>query len=159
MVVCKGVYSQKDNICKEQAKVLRMMRPDVAKGEIAQALGILRGTARSWIDKLLAEEPLVEPPPVDLVEPALEDVFAPKLSKIFQEEEDMAHQLILKVLERAYQYPVIWKHWLADLKAADVRHSAMDVHIDSGLLHPSKGEAVAFAPIVDSRNNSWNGIL
>lgn len=154
MAVCECIHSQKGSICKHQVKVLRMMRPDLAEGRIARTLGTLHGTARGGIDRLLAEEPLVEPPAVDLDDPAPQDVPRPELGERYQDEEDLVHQLILKVLERAYRYPVIWKHWLADLKAADARHSAMEVNIDSGLLHPSQREARAFAPNVDGRNNS-----
>jgi hypothetical protein len=52
--VYECVHSQKGNICKHQLKVLRITRPNIAEGNIAQYLGSLRGTTQGGLKNLIA---------------------------------------------------------------------------------------------------------
>ena len=58
------------------------------------------------------------------------------------------HQLILKIVERAYMYPVVKKHFIGELRATDTRHASMEVSIQAGILHLQERQA-PFWPIDD----------
>lgn len=149
--ICECVHSQRGNICKHQLKVLRMVRPDLAEGNIARYLGTLRGTSHSGLHQLLFGDTI--PPRVNNTEmPAEIQVSSPpkpELGEQFKDDIDEMHQLILKVVERAYTYPIVRNHFIAELRATDTRHASIAVAIEGGTLHPMERETTPFCPVDD----------
>lgn len=156
--VCECIQSRKGMICKHQVKVLQIMRPELADGKIARVLGTLRGTAAGGVPNLSCASGEQGPSPPDMF--PTEEAHVPespprrRLGEIFQDEEDLAHQLILKLLERAYRVPVVWRHLMADLRAMEQRHAALEAQVERGILHPQESGAQEFVPNNDGRNNS-----
>ena len=155
--VCECVHSQKGNICKHQLKVLRMTRPDIAEGNIARYLGSLRGTAQGGFKNLIAHAN-GETPFNDL-SPGLPSTYGtslpqtslkPELGERFQDDDDRMHQLVVKVVERAYKYPVVKRHLIADLLKADTIHRGIEVQIENNVIHPAEVEATPFRPTSDT---------
>lgn len=68
--------------------------------------------------------------------------------------EDLMCQLLIKVAERASWVPIVARHLIADLRAMDGRHAALEVQIEHVLLHPSQQQAEPFTTVLDGRNNS-----
>jgi hypothetical protein len=60
------------------------------------------------------------------------------------------HQLIVKVVERAYKYPVVKRHLISDLFKADTIHRGIEVQIESHIIHPAEVEATPFRPSSDT---------
>jgi hypothetical protein len=60
------------------------------------------------------------------------------------------HQLVVKVVERAYIYPVVKRHLISDLLKADTIHKGIEVQIKSHIIHPVEVEATPFRPSSDT---------
>jgi hypothetical protein len=155
--ICECVHSQKGNICKHQLKVLRMTRPDVAEGNIARYLGSLRGTPQGGLQNLIvyangdtpysavapdASEGIPQTPPQSPHRPILGDRY--------QDSDDLMHQLVVKVVERAYRYPVVKRHLISNLHKVDTLHRGIEDQIDNRMLHPAEPVAAPFQPVTDT---------
>lgn len=151
--VCECLHSQKGNICKHQVKVLQMLRPDLADGRIARVLGSLKGTLHGGVSILLKpSSPMYASADVEMPPPSPP---RPVLGEVYEDVDDLMCQLIIKIAERASRIPVVMRHFISDLKAMDIRHAALEVQFERGLLHPSQHEAMSFIPVQDGRNNSF----
>ena len=130
----------------------------MANGKIARVLGTLRGTAARGLPNPLCASG-EQGPSLPTMFPTDEGHLPEsppgrRLGEIFQDEEDLAHQFILKILERAYHVPVVWRHLMADLRAIEQRHAALQAQVERGILHPQESAAEDFLPNNDGRNNS-----
>lgn len=144
--VCQCVHSQKGNICKHQVKVLKMTRPDLAEGKIARYLGSLRGTAQGGMTNLLqgnSQLPNTAGFPDNDVpsEHDTEDVIPGAsihrdLGERWVDDFDRMHQLVLKLLEKAYRQPLLARHLDAGLRNIDATLSRLEADIEAGMLHP-----------------------
>jgi hypothetical protein len=155
--VCECVHSQKGNICKHQLKVLRMTRPDIVEGNIARYLGSLRGTATGGFKNLIADAN--GEIPFDAVGPGVSEgcIQSPPrtplrhvLGERYEDNDDHMHQLIVKVVERAYRYPVVKHHLIYSLVTADTVHRGIEIQIQNRILHPTEPEAAPFVPVNDN---------
>lgn len=153
--VCECVHSQKGNICKHQVKVLQMLNPEIAEGKIARVLGSLHGTTQGGVSRLLDFQGFPSPDrdPVETQQPTPE---RPELGEEYEGDDDLMCQLLIKLAERATRFPVIMRHFVADLRAADTRHARMEVQIMNGQLHPSQQASEPFTRLEDGLNNSLN---
>jgi hypothetical protein len=59
------------------------------------------------------------------------------------------HQLIVKVVERAYRYPLVKRHLISNLLKVDIVHREIEVQIKNHLVHPAEPKAALFHPITD----------
>lgn len=151
--VCECVYSQKGNICKHQVKVLELTRPDLAEGKIARYLGSLRGTAQGGMNNLLStsrnQPGRVEDFPITAL--GEDNTFssetpyrgigsglpAPReLGSTGHDDFDRMHQVILKLLEKAYRHPLLARHLDSALSSIDATLSRLEAEIECGMLHP-----------------------
>jgi hypothetical protein len=60
------------------------------------------------------------------------------------------HQLVVKVVERAYRYPVVKRHLISNLQKVDTLHTGIEVQIDNRMLHPAEPVAAPFQPVTDT---------
>jgi hypothetical protein len=60
------------------------------------------------------------------------------------------HELVVKVVERAYKYPVVKRHLILDLLKADTIHRGIKVQIESHIIDPAEVEATPFRPSSDT---------
>jgi hypothetical protein len=74
----------------------------------------------------------------------------PELGERFEDDDDRMHQLVVKVVERAYKYPVVKRHLILDLLKADTIHRGIEVQIKSHIIHPTEVEAIPFRPSSDT---------
>lgn len=145
--ICQCVFSQKGNICKHQVKVLQMTRPDLASGRIARYLGSLRGTAQGGVVNLLigdiVEEPAMDNIPVNestslfgvRSRDAREDTHR-ELGETWVDDFDRMHQVIVKVMEKAYREPLLARHLDVGLRHIDAMLCRLEAEIDAGIVHP-----------------------
>ena len=132
--VCECMHSQKGNICKHQLKVLRMTRPDTAEGNIARYLGSLHGMGRGGFKNLIADAN--GELPFDTVAPGVFESYKlspshtplrPVLRERYEDKDDHMPQLIVKVVERAYRYPIGKRHLICSLVKADRIHCEIKI--------------------------------
>jgi hypothetical protein len=155
--MCECVHSQKGNICKHQLKVLRMTRPDIAEDNIARYLGSLRGTAAGGFKNLIADAN--GEIPFDAVGPGVSEgcirspprtPLRPILGERYEDDDNHMHQLIVKVIERAYRYPIVKRHLICSLVKVDTIHRGIEVQIQNQILHPTEPEAAPFELVNDN---------
>jgi hypothetical protein len=60
------------------------------------------------------------------------------------------HQLVVKVVEKAYKYPVVKRHLILDLLKADTIYRGIEVQIESHIIHLAEVEATLFRPSSDT---------
>ena len=155
--VCECVHSQKGNICKHQLKVLRMTRPNIAEGNIAKYLGSLRGTTQGRFKNMIAHadgqtpfNELGSSLPLTCAPSPPHTSLKPELGERFEDDDDHMHQLVVKVVERAYKYLVVKHHLIADLVKAHTIHRGIEVQIENNVIHPAEVEATPFRPASDT---------
>ena len=154
---CECVHAQKGYLCKHQLKVLRMLRPDLADGTIVKVCGTLYGTNLGGVSELIhpPHEESDHPLPGSDTEQDMDfpdnvrdvpDIWqAPRTIededlKLTTSIQEMGHEII----ERSNKHYLIKRHLAADLSEMNARHAAIEVHIETGIIHPLQMEAPAF---------------
>jgi hypothetical protein len=74
----------------------------------------------------------------------------PELEERFEDDDNRMHQLVVKVVEKAYKYPVVKHHLISDLLKADTIHRGIEVQIENHIIHPAEVEATPFRPSSDT---------
>jgi hypothetical protein len=121
-------------------------------------LGSLLGTTQGGFKNLIAhadgETPFNEVssglPSTCILSPPPHTPLRPELGERFEDDDDRMHQLVVKVMERAYKYPVVKRHLISDLLKADTIHRGIEVQIENHIIHPAEVEATPFHHSLDT---------
>ena len=144
--VCKCVHSQKSNICKHQLKVLHMIQLDVAEGNITRYLGSLCGIAQGGFQNLIAHaNGATTYSAVAPNDDVLQTPHRPYLGECYQDSDDLMYQLVVKVVERAYQYLFIKRHLISKCQDSwfkSVGASYSEIHAKSLGIHQNQQQSM-----------------
>ena len=134
-----------------------MLRPDLADGTIIKVCGTLYGTNLDGVSELIhpPHEESDHPLPGSETEQDMDfpddvhDVSDTRQATRTIEEEDLKlttciQEMGRKILEHSNKHYLIKKHLAANLSEINARYAAIEVHIETRIIHPLQMEALAF---------------